>query len=181
MALNWLWAKSAGSHQNDYAGMDYGGPTIATDPNGNSYVTGTIGGAATFGNITLTAASYPAVFVAKYSPAGLCLWAKAFGGNDPDIYGNQGKAVGIDTAGNCYVTGTFHGASGTTVALGSGITLAGTGFRQIFLVKFNSTGTPLWARQPVGATNINNYARAIATDATGHCVITGYAGLPGVI
>lgn len=177
---NWLWAKSAGSTSNDFAGLDYGSSTISTDPFGNSYITGLFGGPATFGNINLTSTSYPKVFVAKYDTNGSCLWAKEFGGNDLDIYGNKGESTDIDASGNCYVTGTFHGSAGSLITLVPGVTLTGTGFRQIFVAKFRATGMAIWARQPAGAITSNHYAKSITTDFLGNSYITGYLGSTGV-
>lgn len=177
---HWLWAKSAGSTQNDYAGLDYGSSTISTDQFGNSYVAGLIGGPATFGNIQLTAPSYPRIFVAKYDPSGACLWAKQFGGNDTDVYGNKGEAIDIDGAGNCYVTGTFHGSAVSSIVVGGTVTLTGTGHRQIFVAKFSPSGSALWARQPVGTLTTNHYAKSITVDFLGNSHITGYLGSTGV-
>ncbi len=179
----WAWAKAVGSNANDYAGLDYGSPTIATDPLGNSYMTGTIGGPTPFSpTITLTASSYPAVFVAKYDTNGNCLWARQFGGDNTDVYGNKGESIAIDLAGNCYVTGTFHGSAGSIIALGTGANrrLTGTGHRQIFVVKYNRNGTIQWAKQPTGNSNTNHYARSISIDLNGNSFITGYLGSTGV-
>lgn len=179
----WAWAKAVGSNANDYAGLDYGSPTIATDPLGNSYMTGTIGGPTPFSpTITLTATSYPAVFVSKYDTNGNCLWARQFGGDDADIYGNKGESIAIDLAGNCYVTGTFHGSLGSIITLGTGANrrLTGTGHRQIFIVKYNKNGTVQWAKQPTGYIDANHYARSISVDLNGNSFITGYLGSTGV-
>jgi Beta-propeller repeat len=177
----WLWAKSAGSAGWDYAGLDYGSSTIATNQVGNSYITGRHAGPITkfgAGGPTLST-TLGNVFVAKYNANGICVWAKQFGGNDPDTYGNKGEAIAIDAAGNCYVTGTFHGSAGSTITLGSGVTLTGTGFRQIFVAKFSPAGVPLWARQPTGNNSVNHYAKGIAADFSGNSYITGYLGASG--
>ncbi|MFA7360460.1 MAG: SBBP repeat-containing protein [Candidatus Kapaibacterium sp.] len=179
-APNWLWAKSAGSAGWDYAGLDYGSSTISTDQKGKSYITGSFKGPAVFGSINLTSPTYPAIFVAKYNTNGTCLWAKRFGGNDTaDIYGNKGESIDIDPAGNCYVTGTFKGSLGSTITLAPGITLTGTGHRQIFIVKYSPAGNPIWAKQPDG-TAANNYTRSISVGFLGECYITGYLGATGV-
>lgn len=177
---SWAWAKSAGSAGNDYAGLDYGSSTISTDWQGNSYITGTIGRPTTFGSITLTAPTYPRVFVAKYNANGVCLWARQFGGNSTDIYGNKGEAIDIDLNGNCYVTGTFNGSAGSNIALSATANLTGTGYRQIFMVKYNSAGNVLWARQPAGNAATNHYAKSICVDLSGNSYITGYLGSTGV-
>lgn len=179
----WLWASSAGTAGMDYAGMDYGSSTISTDQLGNSYITGLFNGPTmTFsGGVTLTnTTGHPMVFVAKYNTLGICLWARQFGGNAMDTYGNKGEAIDIDNAGNCYATGTFHGSIGSVITVGGAITLTGTGHRQIFIVKYSTTGTALWAKQPTGNINVNHYGRSITTDFSGNSYITGYLGATGV-
>ncbi len=61
---NYLWAKKAGGSSSDF------GSSIATDSNGNSYVTGSFGGASTFGTATfdtttLTSSGMFDIYIAK--------------------------------------------------------------------------------------------------------------------
>jgi hypothetical protein len=76
-------------------------------------------------------------------------------------------AVAADAAGNTYVAGSFAG----TVRFGA-YTLAGSGYTDIFLVKYDSAGTVLWARQAEGR---SCSVGGLATDGsevflTGSCV-----------
>ena len=58
-APDWLWAESAGGTISDY------GCGIATDDNGNSYITGYFMDTAYFGTISLTSSGDDDIFVAK--------------------------------------------------------------------------------------------------------------------
>jgi len=179
-APSWLWAESIGSTNWDYAKITYGSSSLSTDQFGNSYVTGSFNGPLTLpGNITLSSQFYPAVFVAKFDANGICLWAKHFAGDDPDTYGNQGESIDIDLRGNCYVTGTFHGSLGSTITLGSGVTLTGTGQREVFIVRYNRKGKARWAQQQSGAV-ANHYAKSITANYSGNNYTTGYLGTSGV-
>jgi len=92
-------------------------------------VTGSFQGTAQFGTGTLTAAGVAGasdIFAAKYSPAGLLLWAKAFGGPNSD----QGAAIGIDATGSPIVSGYFFG-TGTF----NGQSLTSNGNSDVFLMK----------------------------------------------
>jgi len=102
---------------NDYA---YG---VATDSSGNVYVTGFTRGALD-GN---TSAGSNDLFVVKYSYSGTKQWTKQLGtsGND------NASGVATDSSGNVYVTGYTRGGLDGTNA----------GSRDIFVVKYNSSGT----------------------------------------
>src|ERR1051326_1574886 len=92
---NVLWVKKGGTpNKND------GAYAIATDAAGNSYVTGYFQDTATFGSFTLISSGMEDVFVVKYDVNGDALWAKRFGNTGSEY----GYGIGIDGAGNCYVT-----------------------------------------------------------------------------
>lgn len=161
----WQWGYSGGGAGNDV------GYAISTDAVGNSYATGRFNDTATFGTYSVTSAGGPDIFIAKYDSNGNCLWAKRAGStNTSDPYGDESRGVDIDAAGNCYVTGNCM----PQATFGS-FTLPGNGQRQIYVAKYNSSGTVIWAKEPTGNSS-NNYSRAIATDASGNSYITGYLG-----
>jgi hypothetical protein len=74
------------------------------DTNGNSYVTGTFHGTASFGSSTYTSAGSGDIYVAKYGPFGNVLWSKQTGGWAFDV----GHSIAADAAGNCHVAGYFE-------------------------------------------------------------------------
>ena len=154
----WLWARNAGGSSSDYCN------SIAVDVNGNSYVTGSFQGSATFGSTTLTTVGYDDIFVAKLDSNGNWLWARNAGGSSPDF----GYGIAVDASGNSYVTGYF---GGTTATFGS-TTLTTNGGYDIFVAKLDSNGNWLWARNAGGGNP--DFGYGIAVDASGNTYVTGY-------
>jgi integrase len=167
-AQNLLWAKRGGGSSTDT------GQAIAVDSLQNSYVTGQFFGTATFGvgepnQTTLTASSGFNLFVAKYNPNGLLLWAKG-GGTFAAGFG-----IAVDASGNSYVTGTFT----LTAIFGPGeanqTTLTSAGGSDVFVAKYNSNGALVWAKRAGGTagTTTGDTARSVAVDTSGNSYVTG--------
>jgi hypothetical protein len=137
-AQNFEWATPDGGYNEDR------GFGVAADHDGNVYVTGFFKSTATFGPYTFTSAGVQDIFLAKYSPAGILLWAKQFGGQSND-YGHE---VAVDAAGNCYLAGSYRGE----VTFGS-FTLQSTTFQdtEALLLKVDPNGNVVWARKGGGA------------------------------
>lgn len=156
----WLWVNGAGSSYSDY------GYDVATDSYGNSYITGSFCGTATFGSVTLTVTGsilYTDIFLAKADSSGNWLWAISAGGTGHD----NGYDIAIDAAGNCYVTGTFR----ETAAFGI-TNISSAGYADIFIAKADANGIWLWAKRG-GGTDID-WGNGVAADDDGTCYITGY-------
>jgi len=80
------------------------------------------------------------------------------------------NGVATDSSGNVYVTGvTFGGLDCNTSA----------GATDLFVVKYNSSGTKQWTKQ--NGTDRNDEARGVATDSSGNVYVAGdtYGGLDG--
>jgi len=151
---NVLWATKFGGTNNDR------GWGIAVDTNRNCYVTGFFNSTNFFiGGVTLTNFSpngNNSLFIAKLDASGNVLWA-----HGPDAgYNSSGYQVAADNAGNCYVTGSFYG----TNTFG-GIRLVSRGSSDAFLLKYDPSGSLLWAQQG-GGTAIDG-GIAVALDPTG--------------
>jgi len=161
-AQNCFWASGAGGPNNEQ------GNSVAKDASGNMIVTGEfLSNTITFGSTTLTNAggSQNDFYLVKYDVAGNVVWAQRTGGTGDEI----GSAVTTDAAGNIYVAGTF---ASNTVTFGSfTLTNSNPGNYDLFLVKFNSSGTPLWARQGGGMSDEVPYG--ICLDGGGDAVVTG--------
>jgi PKD repeat protein len=141
------------------------GRGVAVDASGNVVVTGTFGGTADFGTGAVTAGGL-AVFIAKYSAAGVPLWTRAAGGHLDDA----GNAVAVDAAGDVIVTGQV--ANGTD--LGTGWLLGG-GDDNAFVAKYTPGGTPLWAT--MFGTSGPDAGNAVAVDGAGNVVVAGQFGV----
>ena len=121
---NWIWAVKAG-------GTTFtNGKGIALDGGGNTYVTGSFFGTATFGSQTLTSSGGYDIFAAKLDPSGNWIWAVKAGGTEWD----RGNGIAVDGAGNTYLTGEFQ----DTATFGSH-TLTSNGFYDIFVVRIGAT------------------------------------------
>ena len=161
---NWLWAKSAAGDNKD---KSY---SVATDGSGNVYVTGDYPSSSiTFGAYTLTNLGTGNGFLVKYDASGNVLWAQNIGGPGDAL----GTGIAIDGSGNIYVSGCF---GQPTITVGT-FTLTNTntfGYYDIFLAKYDPSGTVLWAKSAGGATG--EQATAVAVDALGNAYITGEFG-----
>jgi hypothetical protein len=112
---------------------------IATDTNGDVFVTGVFGGAINFGGNTLMYAGQTDILLIKLSGLnGAHLWSKRFGSTGAD----GGYSIAVDSSNNVVMTGDFQ----RTVDFGGGpITSAGTS--EAFLAKFSgSDGSHLWSK-----------------------------------
>lgn len=107
-------------------------------------------------------------FVFQYSSAQVFHWAK-----QTDIHQSNypgGKDIVKDNNGNVYVTGSFQG----TLNFGS-ISLTSTGGEDIFIAKYDSLGTVLWAQKAGGSATggVMDIGTSISTDQTGNVYVTG--------
>ena len=125
---------------------------IATDANGNVYITGV--SANNNGDLD--------IITIAYSATGTELWKQTFNGtgNDDD----NGKAIAIDATGNVYVAGyTF--SKGTMEGM--------------VLIKYNTSGSQMWIKTYDGSMDSADQASAIALDAQGNVFITGFSSNKG--
>ena len=135
---------------------------VVTDSSGNVYVTGGTKGGLD-GN---TSAGNTDLFVLKYNSSGTKQWTKQLGSSGRD----SANAIAIDSSGNLYVTGmTFGGLDWNTSA----------GSNDLFVVKYNSSGTKQWTEQLGSASS--DFANGVATDSSGNVYVAGatYGGLDG--
>ena len=90
------------------------------------------------GNYHLTNKGESDIYVIMIDPAGQIVWVKSFGNTGAET----SYAVATDATGNCYLTGSFDSPS-----LGFGtFTLINSGNSDVFLVKINQEGSPVWGR-----------------------------------
>ena len=148
-----IWAKSMGQ------AVPY---SVATDASGNVYVTGNFNDTIVFDTITLVNPT-GGMFLVKYSPSGIFLWAKS-GGVNGSVNATSIVTDGLD---NVYITGTFYAPN---VVFGAD-TLINNGISSMFLVKYSPSGTVLWAKCEGGGSDA--YGNSVATDASGNVIVAG--------
>lgn len=142
---------------------------IDVDMFGDLYITGQTGRISTdavFGGVNIDGDASGEFFVARYNAnnLGQAYWVKNAGGS----HESTGTALEISSAGDVYLTGTFRS---TTVDFGSGIILNKAGIGNMFVVKYNQTGIPIWAQ--TGGGNKNEIGWDIAVDGNGDAYVTG--------
>jgi hypothetical protein len=158
------WVQSMGGTGNDES------RSLATDKDGNVYITGTFNNTADFNNRrgidTFKSYGGTDIYLAKYDAAGNYLWAIQMGGTGFDY----GRGVTVDSGGNVYVTGYFNGKAAFNPAGGDTLQ-GGAGFTDIFIAKYSSTGDYKWAINMGGS--MQNYGWGIAVNESGEVYITG--------
>ena len=170
-AQNLLWARRSGSGGAPSIPQDVG-QAIAVDRFGNSYVTGQFRNTATFGpgqpNQTILTATgaQQEIFTAKYDTNGFLQWARRISTAE-----GQGNGIGVDAAGNVYVTGFFNLSGTFAPGEGNQVILTPFGVKDIFLAKYDTDGNFIWAKQ-AGST-FTDQAQAIAVDGLGNSYMTG--------
>jgi len=169
------WARRAGGTGSDTT------KAVAIDGQGDIVVTGSFTGTADFGGGPLGTAGSSDVVIAKYTSAGSHVWSKRVGSVGLD----QGFGVAIDRSADCdgeggtdcvFVAGSF----GHTVDFdpGAGVAeLTTVGGGDVFVAKYSSRGTYLWAKRFGGSNaSYNDYLYGVAVDSRENCDGAGSAG-----
>lgn len=154
------WMQRGGSLNVDEA-MD-----VVVDDDGYSFVTGYFSANADFGMTTLSSSGNTDIFVGKVDEDGEWIWAQKAGGGGSD----RGLSVAIDDSSNVIITGYFNG----TATFGS-TSITATGQQDIFIAKYNSSGSLQWVRRAGGSDS--DIGNGVSVDNSGNIVITGeFAG-----
>ena len=149
---NWIWAFSDEAR------------SISIDLGGNVFVAGVFRDSIFSGNSKLYSYGSDDIFIAKFDNSGNLLWTRCFGGAQNDGYG---ICLKTDLYGNCYVTGSYsYSANINAITLNNGYS------NNLFLLKFNSLGTLLFAKDYSSSGNSVGYG--IEIDAAQNCYLTGY-------
>jgi len=127
------WTKPLGISKNDVA------KSVTTDLSGNIYITGFTSGDLD-GN---TNSGGSDIFLVKYNSSGTKQWSKQLGAKGADI----GYSVITDSSGNIYVSGHTASNPGLDGKYYDGMKFGGYYSRDLFLVKYTSSGTKKWLKQ----------------------------------
>jgi hypothetical protein len=146
-----LWTKQLG-----VAGQSTYGTGIAHDSSNNLYVAGyTTGGLD--GNTLIGTQDF---FIAKYDSAGTKIWTKQFGvtGALTSSYG-----ISVDSFNNIFITGSTNGSLDNATLMGR---------TDLFLAKYNASGSRLWVRQ-MGASGASTLGYSVTIDPFDRVFVSG--------
>jgi len=122
---------------------------LALDGSGNVYVAGLSVGSG-------TGADYATI---KYGPDGGEEWVARYNGPGNSV--DYGYGLGVDGAGNVYVTGLSYGS--------------GTGEDYATIKYDGASGDQLWEKRYNGPGNANDEAQALVVDGVGNVYVTGWS------
>ena len=150
---------------------DYVDPThVRLDDAGNIHVSGRFtGDSVRFDNTLLLNSNNPQweVFIAKYSPTGTVLWAKAFTGMTTEWC----AGLTIDHAGNIFIAGNFSSYFTGSVTMDA-VTVSCVGQNDIFLYKLDPSGNVQWGKGIIGVSDPVSGV-GIVNDTAGNIYMTG--------
>ncbi len=135
---------------------------VVKDPNGNIYVTGNFKGTGTFGNTNVISIGDNDVFLAKFNSEGLLIWVRTAG----SLAGDIATDISLDPSGNVLITGYYFDA----INFGGNI-LASSGSSDVFVAKYDPSGTVIWAKK-VGGSGLD-LGNSVDTDASGNVYLGG--------
>lgn len=162
-----VWAVSIGGTKNNAVAA------IAVDGSGDVLITGSFEGTMDFdpgdGLYELSSADSHDIFIEKIDAVGHFVWAKVIGGGAEDF----GNGIAVDALGNVLVTGEFRDIVDFDVQNNTA-TLDGGRFGDTFVLKLDSGGGFLWARDTADPDGRGFVAgQSIAVDGTGNVYTTG--------
>jgi len=161
-----LYSSFAGGEYDDYSAG------IATDANGNAYLTGHTRS----GNFPVTPGAfdqtfnsgYYDAFVMKLNPTGSSLVYSTYVGSNSDDFSYE---LAVDASGAVYITGLTWGLNYPVTAGAYDETFNGRG--DVFITKLNSGGSALIYSTYIGG-SFEEGSSSIALDSDGNAYVTGY-------
>src|SRR5688572_21353495 len=136
---------------------------VLADNSGYVYVTGSYTDSASFSPDINLYSEKNTSFLAKYDLEGNIVWVKSFTGPGR----NGGGSIAIDNAGFIYLLGGFELA----VSIGAFHLTAEANYDQIYLIKLNPNGVPIWAKQTTGT--YRTWASSLVINNSNQIYLTG--------
>jgi hypothetical protein len=165
-----MWLKRGGGIGTDEA------QSVVIDGAGNIALAGNFQNTATFGINSVTAAGLGDAVITKFDASGNNLWVRKGGGNISFV-ADKAYSITADGAQNFYITGEY---TGTATFDNLSVTNTGASGTDIFIAKYNNSGTIQWLHHGGGTYDDKGYA--IAADTSGDTFVTGFADSgPGVV
>ena len=156
------------------AGLNFNqGRSIAALADGSFLITGFFEGTAKFGageanETDLVSAGSNDIFIAKYNPNGILVFAKSAGGTGSD----QGLGIAVLTDGSSFVTGFFQSTAKFGAGEANETDLVSVGNQDIFIAKFNPNGSLAFAKSAGGISR--DFGNSVAVLPDGSSFVTGF-------
>lgn len=166
-----IWSTYIGGTEKETTGE------LALDFLGNIYVTGTTrswGGIATSGAHMeyKTVDSGNARFLMKFSPSGNLQWGTYYAEDHLNDFTLYGSVIAVDSNNNVYLGGTTHSDEGVaTEGTFQSSKIGSIDSSDVFVVKFDSTGTRLWGTY-IGTIG-NEIIQSLSLNANGDLIVSG--------
>ena len=158
-------ASDGGSDITSYTATSSPGSFTGTGTGSPLAVPGLANGTSYTFTVTATNAAGPGAASSASAAALAGDWAKNFGLSGADT---RITATAADAAGNVYVAGLLSGA---TLAVGN-VTLTRLGYQDAFVLKFNSAGAVVWAKN-YGGSGVETFGQSIKVDSSGNVYLSG--------
>jgi hypothetical protein len=159
---DWQWEKRMGSLYTD------DGRSIAVDGFGNVYTTGGFQGMADFdpgsGVYNMFVSNFGGIsnlFVSKLDATGNFVWAKSVGNEQNTA---TGLGIRLDHSGNIYVTGEYADTIDFDPDSIGVYNMIASGSSDVFLLKLDSSGAFIWAKQFDGPDFVESYGIDLDND-----------------
>jgi FG-GAP-like repeat len=152
---------------------------VALDSAGDTIVTGSYSGTTSLDPSGAGKSNgFTDIYVAKFSPVGTPLWFRHYGNASADGSGSSaGQGLGLDAAGNVYVTGYYSGRIDFNPSDLSGKDSVSTfGGINAFVLKLDANGNFGASSYAIGTTGVSgavNEGNGLAVDAGGTVTVTG--------
>lgn len=161
--LNWV-KRMGGYGADEVAGL-------GMDSHGDIYMTGNSYGTTNRVFDTIQhAPSNERFFTAKFAPSGSIYWLR-FAGN---TYADAVNSIYTDPAGNSYITGTAWLTGSQD--FGNGVSLPSLGYKDQFLVKYDTYGNTVWGKS-IGGGQLDE-GSGICEDKWGNICVAAYSQSP---
>ncbi|MBL0127063.1 MAG: T9SS type A sorting domain-containing protein [Flavobacteriales bacterium] len=151
-----IWTREFGTSGNNVA------HAITIDGNGDLIIAGAFSDTVTLGSVQLVSDGGRDLFVAKYDPNGVCLWAKRGGGTANE----DATSVAVSANGDVSIAGSYFSA--TTIGTA---TFTSAGGFDMFIAHYDASGNLGWAKSMGGAGY--DLLAGLALDATGNAYLSG--------
>lgn len=163
---NVIWAQS--SHSPNKNNTNASSSFVQTDSRANAYITGGFEDTLNFQSFPVYAPNYTHAYLVKYDANGNVKWAKQSTTSTPGWGATGGESIAVDNSDNIYLTGNYN----RTATFGAD-TLNGITNPNFFLVKYDTNGNVIWAKQGRNGVQGNSTGGYVITDNFGYVYVTG--------